>query len=428
MLPIRFDWLRLVAALSNRPVLLVLKNANVIAAEKLSTSEEIIVFDPLAPDDESFLVARSELEPVWDGDALAVEPELPYGARPRTRVIALGAGGVLALTLVILFALKGSALVTHLFPSASSLSLPAERLAPGVTSNPGKDALLVIVHDALSQGDISESHGSNAQEHTGPENVPSALRSSEVSSPPAASSITQEQELTSQTNRSGEDTEQSSLEHLARLVDAESSDQNASSSATRDAPEPPQEQTVERQLTPSAPDSDHSFRPQQEEPQTSPGPPPSTASPSPTLAAPLDASRTITLSGQTVLPPPPLDKPQGASELAKAPVAGDRASGPFKLANDEVKTLVARGDLLLGSGDVTSARLFYERAADAPDAQAALRLGESYDPAFLASARLKRASGDVSLAAQWYQRAAELGASEADTLLRALAATIGASR
>jgi hypothetical protein len=205
--PIRFDWFRLLATLSNSPVLLVLKNANVIAAEKLSTLNDIIVFDPLAPADERFLVARSELEPVWDGDALTVEPELANGERPRMRVLALAAAcGVLAATVVILFAVKDSALVAHLFPSASSLSLPAERLAQDDTLNPGRDGL-DIVHDALSQGDISELHGSNAQEQTGPENVPSALRNSEVSNSLGATSITQEQELTSQTNLSGVDTE-----------------------------------------------------------------------------------------------------------------------------------------------------------------------------------------------------------------------------
>jgi hypothetical protein len=426
---IRFDWFRLLATLSNSPVLLVLKNANVIAAEKLSTLNDIIVFDPLAPADERFLVARSELEPVWDGDALTVEPELANGERPRMRVLALAAAcGVLAATVVILFAVKDSALVAHLFPSASSLSLPAERLAPGVTSNAGKDALLDIVHDAPSQRDISELHGSNAQEQTSSESVPGALRNSEVSNSTAATSITQEQELTSQTNLSGVDTEQSSLEHLAPIADAERSDENESPTATRDAPKPPQEQTVERQLTSSAPDSDHSFHPQEEETPTSPGPQPATPSPSPTGTGLLDASRPMMPSEQAVLSPSPLDKPEGASELAKAPITGDRAPGPFKLTSDEVKALVARGDLLLGSGDVTSARLFYERAADAPDAQAALRLGESYDPEFLAAARLSRAAGSVPLAAQWYRRAAELGAPEADTLLRALAITTGVPR
>ena len=429
VLPIRFDWFRLLVALSNRPVLLVLKNGNVIAAEKLSTSKEIILFDPLAPADERFLVARSELEPVWDGDALTVEPELASREWPRTRAIGLTAAcGVLAATLVILFALKGSALLTRFLPLAGSLSLPAERLAQGGTSNPGKDELLDIVHDAPSQRDNSELHGSNAQEQTGPENLPSALRNSEVSNFPAATAITQEQEVTSQTNLSGADTEQSSLEHQAPIADIERSDQNESPTAGKNALGPPQEHTVEWQHASPAPGNDPSFVPQEEKAPTSPGPQPVTASPPPTVAGSLDASRTMTLSEQAALSPPPLDKPEGASELAKAPVTDDRAPGPFKLTRDEVKTLVARGDLLLGSGDVTSARLFYERAADAPDAQAALRLGESYDPAFLAKARLNRAAGSVLLAAQWYRRADELGAPEADTLLRALAITTGISR
>ena len=181
VLPSRFDWFRLLAALSNRSVLLVLKNGNVIAAEKLSTSEEIIVFDPLAAADERFLVARSELEPVWDGDGLTVEPAIANRERPRMRVIALAAA--LALTLIILFALKNPALVTHLSPSASSLSLSAERLASGVTSNPGKD--VDIVRDARSQGDISELHEPSALEkQTSPENVPGLPRNSEVSNSP----------------------------------------------------------------------------------------------------------------------------------------------------------------------------------------------------------------------------------------------------
>jgi hypothetical protein len=45
--------------------------------------------------------------------------------------------------------------------------------------------------------------------------------------------------------------------------------------------------------------------------------------------------------------------------------------------------LLDRGDVLIGQADITSARLYYQRAADAGDAQGALRLGETYDPAFL---------------------------------------------
>ena len=79
--------------------------------------------------------------------------------------------------------------------------------------------------------------------------------------------------------------------------------------------------------------------------------------------------------------------------------------------------LLARGDSLLGVGDVASARLFYERAANGGDGQAALRLGETYDPAFLERARL-RVQGDAARAVFWYGRARELGASEVEILLK----------
>ena len=66
------------------------------------------------------------------------------------------------------------------------------------------------------------------------------------------------------------------------------------------------------------------------------------------------------------------------------------------------------------------ARLFYERAAEAGDGEAALRLGESYDPAFLARAHLSGVRGDALAAARWYRRAHVLGTIEAETLLRTI--------
>ena len=87
----------------------------------------------------------------------------------------------------------------------------------------------------------------------------------------------------------------------------------------------------------------------------------------------------------------------------------------------EVTALVTRGDSLIVKGDIASARLFYERAAEAGDGQAALRLGESYDPAFLARAHLSGVRGDALAAARWYRLAHELGTTEAETLLRTIA-------
>jgi TPR repeat protein len=86
----------------------------------------------------------------------------------------------------------------------------------------------------------------------------------------------------------------------------------------------------------------------------------------------------------------------------------------------ETASLLERGDRLFGMGDVISARLFYERAAEAGDGQAALRLGETYDPTFLERAKLRAIKGDLKAAAFWYRRAKELGIVEADILLKGL--------
>ena len=83
----------------------------------------------------------------------------------------------------------------------------------------------------------------------------------------------------------------------------------------------------------------------------------------------------------------------------------------------DMTAFLARGDALVGSGDIASARLFYERAADAGNAQAAIRLGETFDPSFLARAGLSGVRGNRSMALKWYKRAGELGASEADVLV-----------
>jgi TPR repeat protein len=79
-----------------------------------------------------------------------------------------------------------------------------------------------------------------------------------------------------------------------------------------------------------------------------------------------------------------------------------------------------RGDALFAAGDLAPARKFYELAADAGDSQAALQLGESYDPAFLAEAKIAGERGDPATAGYWYQRASKLGAPGAEILLKAV--------
>ncbi len=82
--------------------------------------------------------------------------------------------------------------------------------------------------------------------------------------------------------------------------------------------------------------------------------------------------------------------------------------------------LVARGDAFFRAGDIASAQLFYERAAEGGDGQAALRAGATFDPTFLASIGLRRMHGDRTKALFWYRRAIGLGAGNAEPYLNSL--------
>jgi hypothetical protein len=83
---------------------------------------------------------------------------------------------------------------------------------------------------------------------------------------------------------------------------------------------------------------------------------------------------------------------------------------PSSLAAGQIANLLARGDAFLRAGDVASARLFYERAADAGDQHAAMRMGATFDPAFLGRAGL-RTYGEPVKAQFWYRHALDLNAS-----------------
>jgi hypothetical protein len=100
----------------------------------------------------------------------------------------------------------------------------------------------------------------------------------------------------------------------------------------------------------------------------------------------------------------------GADPAMPAPVppAEPRAS------TVENSVLLARGDSLFGVGDVASAQLFYARAADARDSQAALRLGKTHDPFFIVRARLNGVRGDFAVTTRRYRRARDLGARKAE--------------
>jgi hypothetical protein len=94
------------------------------------------------------------------------------------------------------------------------------------------------------------------------------------------------------------------------------------------------------------------------------------------------------------------------------------------LSGAEIITLLARGDWLFATGDVDSARLLYERAAEAGEAQGAVRLGETFDPIFLGQAHLREARADAGMALFWYRRARDLGAMGITSRLKSLEAKL----
>jgi TPR repeat protein len=82
--------------------------------------------------------------------------------------------------------------------------------------------------------------------------------------------------------------------------------------------------------------------------------------------------------------------------------------------------LMARAKSLISVGDIASARLLLERAANAGDATAALLLARTYDPAVLGTRDTRSVNADAGAARDWYQKAATLGSGEAQQRLAQL--------
>jgi hypothetical protein len=109
--------------------------------------------------------------------------------------------------------------------------------------------------------------------------------------------------------------------------------------------------------------------------------------------------------------PSPLPAPEPATQPG--------ADAP-RVSATEIAALMARGDAFLAAGDIASARLFFERAADSGDGRAAMRMAITYDGAFLDRAGLRSLGNDPERAATWYRRARELDEGKADPPLGSL--------
>ena len=137
-------------------------------------------------------------------------------------------------------------------------------------------------------------------------------------------------------------------------------------------------------------------------------------------AAPAEAAPAALEHAEGVVP---ASAPHGSAavETASFPAllperAPNRAPDPASAALAEA--MVRRGDALLQYGDVSAARLLYERAASAGSARAATAMGKTFDAAVLAGVGAVSLSPDPALAALWYRRGLSLGDEDARTRLQ----------
>ena len=126
------------------------------------------------------------------------------------------------------------------------------------------------------------------------------------------------------------------------------------------------------------------------------------------------AAEAETGSAALATPPPPVSSAvvEGAATVVAHRPADLHSSAA------ELAALVRRGDEFLTSGDITSARLFYERAADAGSGRAALQLGATFDPIILGYVRSGSGLADPAQALSWYRRARDLGMVEAEQRIK----------
>lgn len=81
--------------------------------------------------------------------------------------------------------------------------------------------------------------------------------------------------------------------------------------------------------------------------------------------------------------------------------------------SEEISILIKRGQDFLKNGDFSSARLLLKRAAEAGSADAALSLGETFDPLFIQRLGAIGIQADANSAHKWYKQAAQLGSDAA---------------
>lgn len=170
---IHLVWPELRALLAEAPVLLILKNGNVVLATANNAdpaADEIIVCDPLYSDGADFFVPRKALEAAWAGVALPVIPLLPP-VKPLIGWLARFGAGVVLTGPLLLYPGEASldqstaSLVVSARPKETTFSPPElEQDSAGAASIPlDSTSALLLLTDALIPVRKQETNTSDAE-------------------------------------------------------------------------------------------------------------------------------------------------------------------------------------------------------------------------------------------------------------------------
>ena len=458
---VRLDWQRLQALGFSHPILVLLKNTNVIVLKGGGRAgiSEVAVWDPLDPHGEILFVPREDFERAWTGHALIITtpPSNGAGMSPSLDFCWFTSAGLELLG-------KSSArgqnpklqaegreeAVTRPEPTARRMPRQADRAIASAMRGE-----LAHVRVGIANERLPPDPGIDAQLSTTALSRPAAerglsplvlfciaaggilaaagigtllLRNSATD--PVSAAITLAKQVWAVAPHNAQSNNQAMQNVTARSIVSVP----RTSSALIPAPLPA---TPAAELDVAAPSAKPAAVPGLAAPLAKPAAVPGLAAPSakptavPDLAAPSAKPAGPSLAAAATAPPdePDVAAPSaepGLATPARAPetktAAPPVATSGSRLSAEEMAALLARGDNLLSVGDVASARLFYERAVDGGGGLAAIRLGETFDPLFLDRVHLSGARGDPGVALLWYRRARDLGAIDAEVLLKALEA------
>jgi hypothetical protein len=112
----------------------------------------------------------------------------------------------------------------------------------------------------------------------------------------------------------------------------------------------------------------------------------------------------------------------GSRQDLPAPLTADDTEIQAASATSGTADLMRKGELLLKSGDLAAARLFYEKAYAQGAAAGALGAGKTYDPVVFADLNVQGIAPDPDKALEWYKRAEDQGLLDAASAIEALKA------